>query len=297
MLSIKHNMYKKHLVGTGVKKQIGFAGFLFAIMLFLPTNVFADTATFYPTLDGYMGQDYGDCTTSTATWATIRGATGNDSNDSSTTLFPSYLWSSSVANDWCYMTRGGVLFDTSSLPDDATIISVTLSLYGESKGNTSGLSDFSYNVYSFTPASDSVIANTDYANFGSTVFATGVTYAGLSTAGYNDFPFNATGIAAVSLTGLTRLGLREATYDGPNNAPVYATFGANKQAFIEVYGSEQAGTSQDPMLVVNYTVPGGGGSASSTVLQYVDNPSQDIYQGMVLFMSAFWGIIWFFRKK
>jgi len=40
-----------------------------------------------------------------------------------------------------------------------------------------------------------------------------------------------------------------------------------------------------------------GGTTASTTYMFVDNPPQDIFNGLVLFITSFWGIIWFFRKR
>jgi len=48
---------------------------------------------------------------------------------------------------------------------------------------------------------------------------------------------------------------------------------------------------------------GGGGTPSTgdgelaTTTQLVANPTQDLFNGFVLFNFSFWGIIWFFRKR
>jgi len=42
---------------------------------------------------------------------------------------------------------------------------------------------------------------------------------------------------------------------------------------------------------------GGGSTGTTTPPQIVDNPAQDVYNGMILFLCGFFGMIWFFRRN
>lgn len=42
---------------------------------------------------------------------------------------------------------------------------------------------------------------------------------------------------------------------------------------------------------------GGGGTTSTTTIYTVDNPTQDLFNGFILFLLTAGGVIWFFRKR
>lgn len=130
------------------------------------------------------------------TFSSIRGqANGTDPNVINTSGTPCYISASSTTNQFSNLYRGFFLFDTSSIPANATIISATLSLYGT--GKTNGLGSPDIHIASASPASDSTLTNGDFDNIGTTSFGS-VSYAGWSTSGYNDFVLNASGLANIS---------------------------------------------------------------------------------------------------
>ena len=71
----------------------------------------------------------------------------------------------------------------------------------------------------------------------------------MSTSGYNDFSFNASGIAAVSKTGVTALGSRFKTWDIDNGYDGTWT-AINTQTVYYCQTADTGGTSQDPKLVI-----------------------------------------------
>ena len=106
-----------------------------ALPVVSPSIVKAATGTFYPdahtessSVDGWVSAEEGEG----VSWSTIRNHIGTYANDSSTTASIT-LASHGTTNEWYILRRGIVLFDTSSLPDDAVITSATLSLRGYDK--------------------------------------------------------------------------------------------------------------------------------------------------------------------
>ena len=65
--------------------------------------------------------------------------------------------------------------------------------------------------------------------------------------GYYDFILNATGLAAISKTGITKIGLRESAYDAPNIAPPWVS-GHGRTLYIR-YADDG---SYKPKLVITY---------------------------------------------
>lgn len=218
-----------------------------------------------PSLNGRLRQLNG--AGGSETWATVIADTGNNKADGADggMVYIGFTTQTTDSAAWRLNTRSIFLFDTSALPDDAIISSAVLSFYGESKSD--GLSATpNINVYSANPASDVALVGADYSTCGSTPFCdTPVTYAGWSTSGYNDFTLNATGIAAISKTGLTKLSLRNAAYDVGATPPASGV--TNTSSVISGYTTEETSVSNaKPKLVITYTVPSGDTSGMFLVM-------------------------------
>jgi hypothetical protein len=86
---------------------------------------------------------------------------------------------------------------------------------------------------------------------GSTAWSNVVTYANW-TGTYIDFTYNATGLGLISKIGITKTALRNANYDVAATLPAWisATYSA-----LSGYMADQTGTTNDPKLVVTYTIP------------------------------------------
>ena len=144
-----------------------------------------------------------------------------------------------------YCIEGFLKFDTSAIPDNATITSAVLSLYGSA--------DESAQDFTLTAAicdwGDTLEAADYVAGASLSALPTVATFAsaGWSTAGYNDF----TDVALpgnINRTGETRLILyssREAAADVPD-----ADFER-----VDWFLSAELGTATDPKLSVTYTLP------------------------------------------
>ena len=230
--------------------------------LFSSEKVYATTGTFYPdadpetsTVDGWVYQY-----TEYDTFQNLRAATGNYAQPSSqdgqlgieTVGTPSTDYFTSII-------RAITLFNTSSLGSDAVISGGTISLYGYSKMNTLGgtagliLVGVSPNSNTDLITSDYGIGNYTLTNYG------GISYSSFSTSGYNNITINANGLAVISKTGITKYA--QLMTDDFNNSfsGVWIAGGYDR---TDYYFSEAAGTSQDPKLVVTYTLPA--------------NPKQDV---------------------
>ncbi len=212
------------------------------------------TKTFYPdahpestSVDGYAWHYL----LAGLTWGQIITAAGIGSNDSESILYCTYAKSHDYLDGkWEWLYRSILLFDTSALPDGATIIAATLRIYGDSKEDTlSAAPDI--NVYSSNPASDTVLEAGDFNSLGSTPLCdTPITYAGWNVAGYNDFTLNAAGLAAISKIGITKLGLRNANYDVAGVSPTWV---ADKR--FALWGlSADTPLGSKPKLTITYRV-------------------------------------------
>lgn len=104
----------------------------------------------------------------------------------------------------------------------------------------------SVNIVSSTPASDTTIANADYSQLGSTKFSSNVFISSLLTGQYNEISLNATGIAAISKTGVTKLGIR-IDCDIDNTEPSWQ---ASAEANIQINMADNG--SNVPYLEITY---------------------------------------------
>jgi len=171
------------------------------------------TVTFNPSLDGSVRRG-----TPNTSFSTVRTGAGTSFTDSATTSESPILQDTVNVNEVGRIDRGVIVFDTSSLPDGANITAATLRLYLNSKTDDFGSSAIS--VVLTTTASNVNLAASDYniAGWTMTKQATDVNVSALTTAAYNTWTLNATGLSNINKTGLTKLGLVTA-YDADNADP------------------------------------------------------------------------------
>lgn len=228
-------------------------------------KAYADSATFYPdphtettSVDGRVSR----IISAGESFSTLRDSAGNNAADSGTTI-DTQLQSLSTTTPNLYrdFSRGIFLFDTSSLPDDATISNATISFYGSAKFTTLGSPDF--HVASSSPASNTALANSDYGNIGRLSFGS-IANASFSTSGYNDITLDSNGIGVISLTGISKYST-QISWDINNSFG--GTWGSFKQSLFRVYGADQTGTTKDPKLTVTYT-SSGGSAATPAYIQF-----------------------------
>ncbi len=196
----------------------------------LVVNWSGGSMTFYPDANPEVtsvdGQVYHEGLGLGLTWAALIAAAGTTVSHDGASFSMHIVFQSADGYRRCH--RGIFLFDTSALPDGITITSATFSVYGTSKSRSGAVITPNINVYSSAPASNTNIVAGDYDSFGSTAFSdTPIDYDAWSITGYNDFTLNAAGIAAISLTGITKLGLRNANYDVAATEPYPGETGAH----------------------------------------------------------------------
>lgn len=215
-------------------------------------NLAYTTYTFYPdpdpettSVDGSVGQDYG--LGSGQSWATLIAAAGTTANPSVDDINAFSFRCDNTTNNWQKMYRSIFLFDTSSIPDTDTINSAVMSLYGDGlKADALGVTP-NINIYGSTPATNTNLVAGDFAQCGSVAYATAIAYGSYNVSAYNDFTFNATGIAAVSKTGVTKTSARNANYDVAATDPGWASAADH---YINCFAADKTGTVNDPKLVV-----------------------------------------------
>lgn len=188
------------------------------------------------------------------TWSTIRSGAGTNALPSNVDGSIS-IGSSLTTNQFRELRREVVLFDTSALTADATISSAIMSIKANDKTDNLTLGDgFKLVVVSSTPASNTNLVAADFniANWGSTEFSQRIARSGFTVGSFSNFTINATGLSNISKTSITKFGIRDAGYDIDNVQPTWVidTFSQ-----INWDAADTAGTTSDPKLVIEYTVP------------------------------------------
>jgi len=192
---------------------------------------------------------------SAKTWATVHHATSGDyiTNTSTGTTAESY--ESTEGTSYNAILRSFLPFDTSGLPDTATITAATLNIYVTATVDSDNDGYDYVSVVQTTQASATSLVLDDYDQCGAIQSpqkgAADIDITGISSSAYLTFTLNATGIGWISLTGWTQLGIREG-HDVDDHQIL-----ANKDNGVTYSSSEASGTSQDPYLSITYTVPSG----------------------------------------
>jgi hypothetical protein len=222
---------------------------------FVPSLSFGfDTLTEYP--EG--GDSTMDCTNYrydaalSVSWSVLRGATLTDvaGADDTTSDWCCGGYCSNTTDEFNSLQRSGYLFDTSPLGSGATITAAVFSVYGNLKENDSSYTPVAQ-LYLYNPASNTAYTQADWNEYGTTAQAdTGVAYSAFSASAYNDITLNSTGRGNISKTGVTKFGIRDATYDVANSAWSWSD---GLGWYMQVYYADQTGTANDPKIYVTYT--------------------------------------------
>lgn len=216
---------------------------LIILALFLiPSVSFGATMTFYPnasTTDGFSSVN------ANGSWAGARNATDGDLTRAATS--PDEGTNTTFAGGQYYLYRDFFLFDTSALPDNATITSAEFGVKRDDAARAfANIDSVSFNLVSSTPASNTTLTNADYDQVGSVSFGS-FAFASTTNGSYSTISLNAIGLATISLTGITKFGGRDSN-DLNNVAP---TGNGNTIGF----DYSESATSSKPYLSVTYTTP------------------------------------------
>jgi hypothetical protein len=208
-------------------------------------TVFPDASTGATTVDGTVAYSNGIQTfTNVRTQAgTVHDATSAGTN------FMVYLQASTTVDNYTELFRFIATFDTSPLTSLATISSAVISLFGKAQQNTIGSP--ALHVAGSTPAVNNDLANADYGQCQTTTFGN-IAYASWNTAAYNDITLNASGLSNISKTGISKFSW-QLSWDILNSFT--GTWVSNGESGFGFFTADSAGTTNDPMLVITYTLP------------------------------------------
>lgn len=214
------------------------------------TTVYPDPDPETTTVDGYVARDG-----QVETWATAHdNATGTGASAVATASNMCYTAEGFTTNaKWVY--RAVFLFDASAITDTDTIDSAVFSvfvttIYDEGLGDNTK----EYTVLcSSNPASNTTLATSDYDynDFGTTAFSNTIADTTGTPNAYYDYTLNASGLAAVSKTGVTKFALRHG-YDITNTEPIAASTYKNN-GITGGRWADYTGTTSDPKLVITHS--------------------------------------------
>lgn len=208
-------------------------------------------------------------------FGTIRAGAGTAFDQTSATM-QAGCTAHTVSNQYTDLNRIITLFDTSALEDTAVISAATQSAWGFGKANGLGAADFC--LVNTTPASNTDLANADYGQVGSTEYASRITYASavFNNTQYNDMAMNATGIAAISKTGVTKTGYRF-SYDLDGSG---ITWSSGAETRYTMRSADQTGTSNDPKLVITYSTSTAYNQSCNETVTTVDGKTSGITRAL-----------------
>lgn len=207
--------------------------------------------TLNPSLDGYVVNTPGFGTS----WATTCGASAGTAHGEANAA----TWlacADTPTFDSPSLYRGIFIFDTSVLPDAATVTAGAFRV--KPSAAPYGSSGYIRLYGPATPASDTALVNDDFDQFGANVWSDDLTITGFSSGVARDFTLNAAGIAGINLTGKTRFSAR-VSFDVTTTSP-----GADVTAGVLINYNEATNSADRPQLLVTYTVPGVGPMRSRT---------------------------------
>jgi len=225
------------------------SGYIKNLIVCAPPTVilYPATGTGGTSVDGYVARHGVN-----ENWGNITSGVGTGASNTEEFL-STYVNASTTTNQWAQLSRGILTFPTGngSLPGNATIVSAELILYGYAKFDGLGCTP-SINIYGANPTSNSTLVAADYLTLGSIAFSTPISYANWNdgTPGIsNNFVLNSSGIAAISLTGVSKFGLRN-NYDVSGIPPSWSS---GQGSDIEPWSADK-GVAYSPRLVITYNV-------------------------------------------
>jgi hypothetical protein len=205
------------------------------------------TSKFFPLMDGKAQREVA---AGGETWANNRDGAGTYSRDDWSPEAMPRIDSGTTNNYWRRNFRGFFHFDTDAIGSDT----ITGALIGIKGGGTTvqnyGTNTFGANIYESTAASDDAVVNADYGRVGTTEFSTTIDEGDWSGSDWNYFTLNASGIANINKSGVSKFATREANYCAKNTAPTWAS---GKNFYFFMMFAEEDGTDNDPYLQVEHS--------------------------------------------
>ena len=200
--------------------------------------------TFYPqvdpettSVDGRVLNEEG------AVYATVQGAAAGTAAPSAEAGEVYALQNTKTPGLVFTVGRAFTLFDTSSLNNGDTVSAATYSIWFVTINNAD---TDSVSVITTSPASNTNLVTDDFDQAGTTKQATDVALSAITGNQYTDIALNSTGLTNVSLTGISKFGMRTAK-------DIAATQPTGVNNISQMF-ADTAGTANDPKLAVTHSL-------------------------------------------
>ena len=183
----------------------------------------------------------------TTTWSAARNDVGNDYSSTTNYIYSEYLTDTSSDN-YLAMVRTYVTWDTSSIPDTATIDGVNVTLYGYGRDSLGTPNASIIDCFPSNPVSGTV---TDYSKTTFTRQAADIPYTSFSQSGMNNWTLT-------NFTGINKTGYTTYMFDtsrSVDNQP--PTWVADSQGGFLYNSLTSSSGTKKPFITINYTLPGG----------------------------------------
>jgi hypothetical protein len=191
----------------------------------------------------FSGSGDGQIYLTDSSFALVRdGTTGTSASPSATAGVAGVY---KPAGNW-YIYRVFFPFDTSDLPDSATILTASLTYWTNNIAYQDNDAEAYLGLVQTSQASNITLSTDDYDAVGFSEGATSIALDDLAVNNYNTMSLSGTGLGWINKTGFTNLGLLEG-HDINNVA-----LSGNYDNEVEVEMSEYASTDHDPYLTITW---------------------------------------------
>jgi hypothetical protein len=244
---------------------------LLLVMILVP-GVNAGTSTF--TMTGEQAGFWHDL----GNWNETRNGLGTGIESAS--MYPlGQLVADSSVGEYEYYEKSGLAFNTSGLPDNVTVVSATVTVYGTTKTNTLGAISGTLLYYNGNYILNDGFTDEDYSKTNFTRVVTADipydSYNVTGAAGTNVFVLNQLGRNAINKTGMTLFLADSGNWSADNQTPGWVDGEESKIMYASA-----ANVTYPPKLTVTYAIDGTDYNISWTdVNQYY--PSDNIWYAQV----------------
>jgi len=202
------------------------------------------------TCDGYVAR----VVTAGATLTSVRTGNGTSVSNTTTAGVGVRITCHADTDKYYAIRRAGFAFVTSALGAGSTITGAVFSIYSTDTyhANTFDTVDSSLNIVYFSPEDNDTFATGDYNFFGGADIYATMSYADFVVSnGLKAFTLNAAGIATLSKTGTSIIGMRV----GSDISGTGITWKTSADVAVGVRWVDYTGTTSDPRMVITYTSP------------------------------------------
>ncbi len=228
---------------------------LYMVVMAAPRFGPPETHYFYPdahpevtSVDGHCWRDPGP---PYETYDKLRIRPGTNAEDSGN-IFAVRIFSDEEEDLWRSISRGILLYDTSGIPEGASVTAAKLRLGVYTRSRIANWPNFAVGVVSSLPASNTDIVPADYGCLGTILRSDTISPFDVEAGETFELTLNAKGLAQITPGGITKLGLREMGYDAADVCPPWVSLSDSN---IWFFSADIGVDGSKPRLEVTYLPP------------------------------------------